>query len=76
MKKNLTFEQAIERLDEIANRLDSGQPLLDEALKLFSEGAELVAFCDEKLKKAKIKVETLFCGAGGANENSGDGTEA
>jgi exodeoxyribonuclease VII small subunit len=59
-KKNLTFETAIVRLDEIVALLDAGEAPLDESLKLFSEGAELVAFCGDKLDKARLTIETLM----------------
>lgn len=60
MKKNLTFEQAMARLDEIVAALDGGEATLDASLKLFSEGAELIAFCGGKLDEAKLTMETLF----------------
>jgi len=60
VKKNMTFEQAALRLDEIVAMLERADLPLDESLKLFSEGAELLAFCDTKLAGAKLKIETLF----------------
>lgn len=60
MKRNTTFEQAMKRLDEIAMMLDNGDIALEQSLQLFSEGAELVAFCNKKLKDAELVVEKLF----------------
>lgn len=60
MKKNLTFEDAMARLDDIVNALDTGDAPLDRSLALYGEGAELLAFCEKKLKDAKLKIETLF----------------
>lgn len=60
MKKNLSFEQAIKRLDEIVEALDEGEASLDESLGLYGEGAELLAFCEKKLQDAKLKIEKLF----------------
>jgi len=60
VKKNISFEEALARMDEIVSRLDSGELPLEESLLLFSEGSELVAFCGKKLEKAKLTVETLF----------------
>ena len=60
MKKTATFEQAMSRLDEITAALDSGGLELEESLKLFSEGAELIGFCNKKLENAKLTIETLF----------------
>jgi exodeoxyribonuclease VII small subunit len=62
MKKNMSFEQAMKRLDEITGTLDLGEKTLEESLKLYGEGAELIAFCEETLKSAKLKIETLFPG--------------
>jgi exodeoxyribonuclease VII small subunit len=59
-KKTPTFESALERLDQIVARLDTGEEPLDESLKLFGEGAELVSFCTNALEKARLTVETLF----------------
>lgn len=60
MNKNLTFEEAMKRLDDIVAALDSGETPLEESLSLYGEGAELLAFCEKKLKSAKLKIETLF----------------
>ncbi len=46
MKKNLSYEAAMARLEEIVARL-GGHATLDETLKLFQEGTELAAFCDK-----------------------------
>ena len=62
MKKNISFEQAMARLDEIVSKLDSGESTLEESLGLYGEGAELIAFCEKTLEAAKLKIETLFPG--------------
>jgi exodeoxyribonuclease VII small subunit len=59
-KNNLTFEQAMSRLEAIVAELDGGSLPLDESLALFSEGAELVRFCNQSLEKAKLKLDELF----------------
>ena len=59
-KIQLTFEQAMARLDEIADTLDKGVLSLDESLALFSEGAQLIAFCNKSLEGAQLKIEQLF----------------
>ena len=41
MKKNLSYEAAMARLEEIVARLGEGTATLDETLKLFQEGTEL-----------------------------------
>ncbi|MCL2056859.1 MAG: exodeoxyribonuclease VII small subunit [Oscillospiraceae bacterium] len=60
MAKEITFEAALERLDQIVAALGSGDAPLDRSLALYKEGAELTAFCAQKLEQAKLTVETLF----------------
>ena len=59
MKKKLKFEEAIRRLEEITDQLSAGCSLY-EALKLYSEGAELIRTSSQQLDEAKLKIETLF----------------
>jgi len=61
-KKKITFEQAMARLDEIVAALDGGALSLDDSLALFSEGAELIAFCNSSLEGAKLTIEQIFSG--------------
>ena len=58
-EKKLTFERAMERLEEIVAKLESGDATLDESLKLFEEGAKLTALCNTMLDKAEQKVTVL-----------------
>ena len=44
-KKELTFEQAKERLDGIVDKLSSGNLPIDQMVKLYEEGAELSQYC-------------------------------
>ena len=44
---NLTFENAMSRLNEIVKSLESGASSLDDALKLYEEGVSLVRFCTQ-----------------------------
>jgi len=55
----LSFEDALNRLEEIANILEQGSQSLDETLKLFEEGNKLFVFCEEKLDKAENKLHIL-----------------
>ncbi len=59
MKAELTFEQAMERLEEIVSILEGGKSTLDESLKLFEEGTKLTAFCSESLKTAEQTIIKL-----------------
>ena len=57
--KKMTYEQAIKRLEEIVEQLDSGQLSLDESLKLFEESTKLSAVCNQGLENAKLKITEL-----------------
>jgi exodeoxyribonuclease VII small subunit len=57
--KNLTFEKAMHRLEEIADLLESGTQTLEKSLQLFEEGSELATYCNEQLNKAEQKVQIL-----------------
>ena len=59
MNQKMTFEEALSRLQEITEKLESGEEGLDASLKLFEEGAKLSAFCKKKLDTAEQKVRTL-----------------
>ena len=43
-EENITFEQAIEELENIINRLEEGDVPLDETIKLYEKGSELKDF--------------------------------
>lgn len=55
-----SFEKALKRLEEIVNKLESGNLPLDESLKIFEEGVKLSRFCTKKLDEAERKVEVLL----------------
>ncbi len=59
MSGDQTFEQAQKELEEIVQRLESGETPLDEALKLWERGEELYRFCRERLDSAEGKIEEL-----------------
>ena len=56
MNEELTYEKAMNRLEEIVSLLEKNDVSLDDSIKLFEEGTRLTAFCSEKLKKAKAKI--------------------
>ncbi len=55
----MSFEDAMKRLEEIANILEEGSSSLEESLKLFEEGNKLATFCAEKLNEAEKKLKIL-----------------
>lgn len=58
--KNLKFEQALKRLEEMVQKLEEGDLPLDESLKVFEEGIELSRFCEQKLNQAEGRVEMIL----------------
>lgn len=57
--KELQFEEALARLEEIVRALESGDAPLDKSLELFEEGVSLVKLCNSKLDSARQKVTLL-----------------
>ena len=64
-KKTITFEAAMERLEEITRLLESGAEGLDESLKLYEEGVSLIRLCTQKLESAEQSVKVLQMGEEG-----------
>ena len=58
-EKEMTFEVAIARLEEIVRALESGSAPLDKSLALFEEGVALVKLCNSRLDNAEQKVKIL-----------------
>ena len=58
-KKAITFEAAMERLEEITRLLESGSEGLDHSLKLYEEGVSLIRLCTQKLESAEQSVKVL-----------------
>jgi exodeoxyribonuclease VII small subunit len=54
-----TFESAQRELEQIVQRLESGETALDEAIALWERGEELYGFCRAKLDSAQGKIEQL-----------------
>jgi exodeoxyribonuclease VII small subunit len=60
MNKALTFENAMKKLEEIVQELETGQLTLEESLKKFQEGVKLSKFCSSKLDETEKKVTLLL----------------
>ena len=59
-EKNMTFEQSMQRLEQIVRAMERGDVPLDESLKLFQEGAELVHACGKLLDDAQLQVQKVI----------------
>ncbi len=69
MENKKTFEQSIQRLNEIVDELEKNEKPLDETIKLFEEGLKLVKTCNTKLTQFEMKVADIV------KQNSGDQNE-
>lgn len=58
--KQPTFEEAFDRLEKILDQMNAGNVPLEESLKLFEEGDQLIALCDRYLTSAEKKIEKLI----------------
>lgn len=58
-KKNATFEENMKRLEEIVRLMERGEVTLEESLKLFQEGTDLVASCGKLLDEAELQVKKI-----------------
>ena len=54
-----SFESAMEQLETLVSRMESGDLSLEESLKAFEQGVHLTRFCQDQLKKAELKVQEL-----------------
>ncbi len=62
--KKLSFEDALESLEEIVRRLESGDVSLEESIDIYSRGTHLKTHCEQKLQSAREKVERIVPGEG------------
>ena len=62
----LTFEDALKRLETIVHRLESGEASLDESIELYAEGDRLRGQCEARLQAAQARIEKITLGPDGA----------
>lgn len=63
---NKTFEENMQRLEQIVRAMERGDVALEESLKLFQEGTELVRSCGKLLDDAQMQVKKIMTDANGA----------
>ena len=61
----LSFEAALQRLEEIVRRLESGEESLDNSIQLYAEGDRLRQQCEARLQAAQAKIEKIQLGRDG-----------
>ena len=62
MDKKKSFEESVQRLEEIVNELEHSEIKLDDMLDLYEEGSELIKLCLSKLDDVEKKISVLSVG--------------
>ena len=65
-QENKTFEQSMQRLEQIVRAMERGEVALEESLKLFQEGTALVRSCSKLLDNAQLQVQKVMTAADGS----------
>lgn len=65
-QKNKTFEESMQRLEQIVRAMERGDVPLEESLKLFQEGTELVRSCGKLLDEAQLQVKKIMTAQDGS----------
>lgn len=64
MKDTMSFEEAMEQLEVIVQRLEEGDVPLEEALNIYKKGMELSKLCHDKLKSVEEQLTTVITDKG------------
>lgn len=59
-EKNVTFEQAMEMLETIVDKLEEGDVPLEKAISFYKEGMELSKLCHDKLKNVEAQLAQII----------------
>ena len=65
-QKNNSFESNLQRLEQIVRAMERGDVALEESLKLFQEGTELVRSCAKLLDDAQMQIHTVMTAPDGS----------
>lgn len=59
-EKNITFEEAMAKLEQIVEQLENGEVPLEKSIALYKEGMELSKWCHETLKSAEEQLTLIM----------------
>lgn len=59
MKKPKTFEEGLQRLQDLLAQMQDEQTTLDQSVKLYAEAAQLIQYCNETLNSVKLQIEEI-----------------
>lgn len=57
--EKLSFEEAYKQLTELVQKMESGDMPLADSVAAYEQGIKLKAYCEQLLKEAELKIETL-----------------
>ena len=57
--EKLSFEEAYKQLTELVQKMESGELPLADSVAAYEQGIKLKAYCEQLLKEAELKIETL-----------------
>ena len=63
--EELTFEDALLKLENIVRELEAGRIKLDDAVTAYTQAVNLKNFCEQKLKDAQLKIEKIETSSSG-----------
>ena len=59
MEQQIRFEEAMQKLSEIVEKLEGGEGSLDEMIRLYEEGMSLVKSCETQLDAYEATITNL-----------------
>lgn len=65
-EQNMTFEQSMQRLEQIVRSMERGDVALEDSLKLFREGTDLVSRCGKLLEEAELQIKQIMTAPDGS----------
>ena len=65
-RQSKTFEESMGRLEQIVRAMEQGNVPLEESLKLFQEGTQLVQSCSKLLDEAELQIKKVMTAADGS----------
>ena len=59
MKAPKTFEEGLQRLQDILAKMQDETTTLDQSVKLYADAAQLIQYCNTTLDQAKLRIEEI-----------------
>jgi exodeoxyribonuclease VII small subunit len=74
-KAKPTFEEAVQRLEELIEAMEDGSSPLTELVAKYEEGSKLLRECQSQLRDAELKIEKLNLQTGAPEPMTGEGED-